>query len=100
MNELSIGIFDSGLGGLTTVKKLQQYLPHENIIYFGDTYNLPYGDKSTETILSYARKNISFLEKQNVKLIYVNKIEIKKVAVVPPQKNKKTLCNCYRVSLF
>lgn len=71
MNELSIGIFDSGLGGLTTVKKLQQYLPHENIIYFGDTYNLPYGDKSTETILSYARKNISFLEKQNVKLILV-----------------------------
>ena len=71
MNESSIGVFDSGLGGLTTIKKLKQYLPHENIIYFGDTYNLPYGDKSRDTILDYARKNISFLERHHVKLILI-----------------------------
>ncbi len=69
MNDSSIGVFDSGLGGLTAVKKITELLPHENIIYFGDTYNVPYGNKSREQVINFAQRNINFLESQNVKLI-------------------------------
>ena len=69
MNDKSIGVFDSGLGGLTAVKKIMELLPYENIVYFGDTYNVPYGNKSREQILNFAQNNIDFLESQNVKLI-------------------------------
>ena len=51
MNNKPIGVFDSGLGGLTAVKELLKVLPYENIIYFGDTGRVPYGDKSRKTIL-------------------------------------------------
>ena len=53
MSEQSIGVFDSGLGGLTAVKELIKVLPQENIIYFGDTARVPYGSRSEETIKKY-----------------------------------------------
>jgi len=67
----SIGVFDSGVGGLTVVKELIRELPGENIVYFGDTARVPYGIKSKETIIRFSIENILFLLKQDVKLICV-----------------------------
>lgn len=64
-----IGVFDSGIGGLTVVKKLLTMLPNENIIYFGDTARVPYGSKSNATIIEYANQDARFLFNKNVKLI-------------------------------
>lgn len=66
-----IGIFDSGIGGLTVMKQLIQLMPHENMIYFGDTARVPYGCKSPETILRYSHENTHFLLKHNIKLLVV-----------------------------
>lgn len=71
MNNNSIGVFDSGLGGLTAVKQIMQELPDENIIYFGDTGRVPYGTRSKETLIKYVRSDIRFLESFNVKTIVV-----------------------------
>jgi glutamate racemase len=67
----SIGVFDSGVGGLTVVKELIRQLPNENIIYFGDTARVPYGIKSPETVIRFSIENILFLLQQDVKLICV-----------------------------
>ena len=67
----AIGVFDSGVGGLTVVKELIRQLPDENIIYFGDTARVPYGIKSKETIIRFSIENILFLLTQDVKLICV-----------------------------
>lgn len=64
-----IGVFDSGLGGLTVVKELIDLLPQENIVYFGDTDRVPYGTKSRETIKKFARQDENFLLSKDVKLI-------------------------------
>jgi len=64
-----IGIFDSGIGGLTVVKSLMEKLPGYNMIYFGDTARTPYGSKSPETVVRYALENTDFLLKQGAKLI-------------------------------
>jgi len=64
-----IGIFDSGIGGLTVVKKISSYFPNEKIIYFGDTARVPYGSKSNDTVIEYAQQDAAFLMKKNVKLI-------------------------------
>jgi glutamate racemase len=64
-----IGIFDSGVGGLTVVHEIFQRLPKESIIYFGDTARVPYGTKSAESVRKFAIQDILFLMKQNVKLI-------------------------------
>lgn len=69
MSSEAIGVFDSGLGGLTAVKELLNVLPHENIIYFGDTGRVPYGNKSRETIRKYSAEDAGFLLGKNVKLI-------------------------------
>lgn len=66
-----IGVFDSGLGGLTAVKELLSFLPNENIVYFGDTGRVPYGNRSKETIIRYAKQDANFLQSKNVKLIIV-----------------------------
>jgi glutamate racemase len=66
-----IGIFDSGLGGLTVMNAIRQVLPHENILYFGDTARIPYGTKSGETILRYSIENASFLISQGIKVLVV-----------------------------
>ncbi len=64
-----IGVFDSGIGGLTAVKELRAILPNEDIIYLGDTARVPYGTRGEETIIRYAKEDIAFLQAQNVKLI-------------------------------
>ncbi len=66
-----IGVFDSGVGGLTVVKELIHQLPGEDLIYFGDTARVPYGIKSQETVIRFSIENILFLLKQDVKLICV-----------------------------
>ena len=59
-NNLHIGIFDSGLGGLTILKSLKKKLPNERFIYFGDTANIPYGNKSRQTIEGYCLDVVNF----------------------------------------
>ena len=71
MRKQAIGIFDSGLGGLTILKALRKALPHENLIYFGDTANVPYGSKSKETVSQFSLNIARFLEAEQVKLIIV-----------------------------
>ena len=66
-----IGVFDSGLGGLTVVKKLIQFLPNEKIVYFGDTARVPYGTKSADTIIRYSREIVQLLVKHRVKMVIV-----------------------------
>lgn len=69
--ERKIGIFDSGVGGLSVLKQFIKYLPFENYVYLGDTARVPYGNKSSETIRRYARECTQFLIEKNVKLIVV-----------------------------
>ena len=69
MNPAPIGVFDSGLGGLTAVRELRRVLPGENIVYFGDTGRVPYGNRSAETILKFSRQNIAFLLSKGVKSV-------------------------------
>ena len=71
MKKRPIGIFDSGIGGLTVLKEVEKILPQENIIYFGDTARVPYGVKSEETILKFSIQNSLFLLKNNVKMIII-----------------------------
>lgn len=66
-----IGVFDSGIGGMTVVRELTEQLPCEQIIYYGDTARVPYGNKSKDTILAYSRQITRFLEAQGVKAIVV-----------------------------
>ena len=66
-----IGVFDSGVGGLTVVAALQRLLPRESILYLGDTARLPYGTKSASTVLAYSRKNVGFLVERGVKGVVV-----------------------------
>ena len=68
-SEKAIGVFDSGLGGLTCVTELMKLMPSENIIYFGDTARVPYGTRSRETILEYARQDVNFIKSFDVKMI-------------------------------
>ena len=69
MRNHPIGIFDSGLGGLTTVREIQRIMPGEDIIYFGDTGRVPYGTRSRETIIRYTKDDIEFLLKHDIKFI-------------------------------
>lgn len=66
-----IGVFDSGLGGLTCMRELMRVMPHEDIIYLGDTGRVPYGTRSTDTIVKYTLQDIAFLMKFNVKYIVI-----------------------------
>ncbi|NLZ81475.1 MAG: glutamate racemase [Clostridiales bacterium] len=66
-----IGIFDSGIGGLTVTKEIMTQLPDENIIYFGDTARVPYGSKSKDTIIKYSKQIIRFLKTKDVKAIVI-----------------------------
>lgn len=71
MKEEGIGIFDSGIGGLSVFKEIASKLPYENIVYLGDTARVPYGTKSAETVKRYALQNVDFLTKKNVKFLVV-----------------------------
>ncbi|MEG0109303.1 MAG: aspartate/glutamate racemase family protein, partial [Lachnospiraceae bacterium] len=70
-NNFPIGVFDSGVGGLTVVREIMRQLPSENLIYFGDTARVPYGSKSKDTIIRYARQIIRFLRTKQVKAIVI-----------------------------
>ncbi|MBI4036014.1 glutamate racemase [Candidatus Daviesbacteria bacterium] len=90
-NNSPIGIFDSGIGGLTVTKEIVKLLPHESIIYIGDTARVPYGTRSKEVITKFAKQLVNFLLKRKVKFLVVacNTIssvaldEIKKISPVP-----------------
>ena len=69
--EAAIGVFDSGVGGLTVVREIVRQMPEERIVYFGDTARLPYGSKSKETIIRYSHQIIRFLRTQGVKAIVI-----------------------------
>lgn len=93
-----IGVFDSGVGGLTVVREIMRQLPDEKIVYFGDTARVPYGSKSKNTIMKYSRQIIRFLRTKEIKAIVVacntasayaleeikNEIEIPIIGVVKP----------------
>lgn len=66
-----VGVFDSGVGGLTVAREIMRNLPSEKIVYFGDTARVPYGSKSKETVIRYSRQIIRFLQEQQVKAIVV-----------------------------
>ena len=69
--EAPIGVFDSGVGGLTVAREIMRNLPNERIVYFGDTARVPYGSKSKDTIIRYAKQIIRFLRTQDVKAIVI-----------------------------
>ena len=71
MDNRPIGVFDSGIGGLTVLKELRKKLPNEDYIYLGDTKNFPYGEKSTHQIIEFTRNNIKSLIKENVKIVVI-----------------------------
>lgn len=71
MNKGAIGIFDSGVGGLTVFSEIRKKLPNENIIYLGDTKNFPYGNKSKEEIVKFSKENVETLIKKGVKIIVI-----------------------------
>ena len=71
MDQRAIGVFDSGLGGLTAMRELTALLPNERFIYFGDTARVPYGTRSRETIISYARQDVNFLRSFDLKAILI-----------------------------
>ncbi len=104
-----IGVFDSGLGGLTVVKELMRCLPNEDIVYFGDTARVPYGTKSKKAIIRFSQENTNVLLKHKVKMVVVacnssssyalaslkKKFSIPIVGVIDPgvQKAVETTCN-------
>lgn len=71
MDQRPIGVFDSGLGGLTALRELTALLPREEFIYFGDTGRVPYGSRSRETIIKYARQDVAFLRSFDPKAIVI-----------------------------
>ena len=71
LKEAPIGVFDSGVGGLTVAREIMRQIPQERIVYFGDTARVPYGSKSTDTLIHYTRQIIRFLKTRGVKAIVV-----------------------------
>ena len=70
-NDAPIGVFDSGIGGLTVAREIMRQIPNERIVYFGDTIRLPYGSKSKDNIIMCSRQIISFLQSQGVKAVVI-----------------------------
>jgi len=71
IREAPIGVFDSGVGGLTVVREIMRQIPQERIVYFGDTARVPYGTKSRDTVLRYSRQIVRFLQTRQVKAIVI-----------------------------
>jgi glutamate racemase len=84
-----IGVFDSGIGGLSVVRALLRRLPHENILYFGDTARVPYGPKSPQVVREYAAQDTQVLTRDNVKLVVVACNTVSSVALDVVQKRAK-----------
>ena len=70
-NAAPVGVFDSGVGGLTVAREIMRHLPNENLVYFGDTARVPYGSKSKDNIIHYSRQIINFLKTKEVKAIVI-----------------------------
>ena len=101
MNNKAIGVFDSGLGGLTAVKEIINIMGNESVVYFGDTGRVPYGSRSEETIIKYTKQDINFLKQHDIKIILaacgtassvalpvIKEEDIKVIGVVEPTVNK------------
>lgn len=88
-NSRPIGVFDSGIGGLTVVRALTHYLPYENIVYFGDTARVPYGPKSPQVVREYSAQDTDILLQHNVKAIVVACNTVSAVALDVVQKRAK-----------
>lgn len=71
MDNRPIGVFDSGLGGLTVLKEISNLLPYESVVYFGDSGRAPYGTKSKETVIKYTFQDVRFLMQQDIKMIVI-----------------------------
>ena len=87
--ERPIGVFDSGIGGLTVVRALMSRLPHENIVYFGDTARVPYGPKSPQVVREYTAQDTTFLNGHGVKMVVVACNTVSSVALDVVQKIAK-----------
>ena len=89
MSNIPIGVFDSGIGGLTVAGEIMKLLPGENIVYFGDTARVPYGSKSPEAITQFAFEGLKFLLSQDVKLIVIacNTVSATCLEELPPQQD-------------
>ena len=71
MDNRPIGVFDSGIGGLTVLKEIMEQLPGEDIVYFGDTARIPYGTRSKETVIKYVFQSVRFLLTKDIKAIII-----------------------------
>lgn len=71
MENKAIGVFDSGLGGLTVAKEIMKLLPNEKIVYFGDTARVPYGSKSEKVVVKYSKEITNFLLTKNIKMLVI-----------------------------
>jgi glutamate racemase len=89
LRQKPIGVFDSGIGGLTVVRALTQSFPYENIVYFGDTARVPYGSKSPQVVREYAGQDIDFLLSNNVKMVVVACNTVSAVALDVVQKRAR-----------
>jgi glutamate racemase len=89
MNSKPIGVFDSGVGGLTVVHALHKRLPHENIVYFGDTARVPYGPKSPQVVREYAAEDVEFLISKDVKMVVIACNTVSAVALDVVQKHAR-----------
>jgi len=89
MSSKSIGVFDSGIGGLTVVRALHHRLPYENIVYFGDTARVPYGPKSPQVVREYAADDVRFLVSKDVKMVVIACNTVSSVALDIVQKHAK-----------
>ena len=87
LRQKPIGVFDSGIGGLTVVHALTECFPHENIVYFGDTARVPYGSKSPQVVREYAGQDIDFLLGNDVKMVVVACNTVSAVALDVVQKH-------------
>lgn len=97
-NNYPIGVFDSGVGGLTVAREIMRQMPNESIVYFGDTARVPYGSKSQNTVITYSKQIVKFLQTKHVKAIVVacntatafaletlqNEIDIPMIGVIKP----------------
>src|SRR5512133_3680436 len=84
-----IGVFDSGIGGLTVVHALLRELPHENIVYFGDTARVPYGPKSPQVVREYAAQDVDFLLSKDIKMVVIACNTVSAVALDVVQKHAR-----------
>ena len=114
MNNKAIGVFDSGIGGLTVYKALKEKMPEEKVVYLGDTARLPYGTKSAETIIKFSEGNASFLLGRDVKIIVVacnsassyavpslqDKLDIPVLGVIEPGADAALKCSTKRIGVI